>query len=56
MKKKKQDPQIFMSLGIGLIAVSVVFISAINEAIGLAFLAMGVSYMVFGIIKSKKKK
>lgn len=52
--KKKDNNEMFFSLGISLVGVSVVFIAAVNKAIGLAFLAMGIVYMVIGMKKGKK--
>ena len=50
---KKPDPNALFSLGVSLVGVSVVFIAAVNRAIGLAFLAMGITYIVIGIKKKK---
>jgi len=54
--KDKRDPDALFVLGISLIGVSVVFIAAVNKAIGLAFLALGIIYMVIGIKRNKKVK
>jgi len=53
--KDKRDPDTLFILGISLTGVSVVFITAVNKAIGLAFLALGIIYMGIGIKRSKKR-
>lgn len=50
---KKKD-NVFFTLGISFVGVSIVFIAAVNKAIGMAFMGLGIVYMVIGIKKSKK--
>ena len=55
-KKIDKNHQAYLALGPGLIAVGVVFITAVNEAIGLAFISIGIVYTIFGVISHRKKK
>ena len=64
-KKKKEgkmgEPnyQVFFNVGMVWIPVGVVFMIAINPAIGIAFMALGITYLAIGLAnkdKWKKKK
>ncbi|MBU4352130.1 MAG: hypothetical protein KJ939_03530 [Nanoarchaeota archaeon] len=46
---KKHDSKTLLAMSIPLVAV--VFISAVNKAIGLAFLCLGVAWTVMGMVK-----
>jgi len=48
---KKHDSKTLLAMSIPLVAVGVVFISAVNKAIGLAFLCLGVAWTVMGMVK-----
>ena len=56
IKKKEFDYGMLLPIGIVFAGVSVVFITAINLALGISFLAVGGAYMIIGISKRKKKK
>jgi len=53
IKLKKKDREAYFTLGISLVGVSVVFIAAINKAIGLAFLAMGIMWIIISTFSKK---
>ena len=53
---KQKNRETFFYIGITFVGVSVVFIAAVNKAIGLAFLAMGITYMIIGGRAMKKSK
>jgi hypothetical protein len=64
-KKKKEgkmgEPnyQVFFNVGMIWIPIGVVFMIAINPAIGIAFMAMGITYLAIGLAnrdKWEKKK
>lgn len=60
LKKKKEDKlsetnyQIFFNIGVIWIPVGVVFMVAINPAIGIAFMGMGVAYVAIGLANRDK--
>jgi len=56
MKKHKKsfDYRSLFILGISFIGVGVVFLTAVNKAIGIAFIAISITYMIIGI-KNKDK-
>lgn len=59
-KKKKEgkmgEPnyQVFFNIGMIWIPVGVVFMIAINPAIGIAFMAMGITYLAIGLANRDK--
>ena len=59
-KKKKEgkmgEPnyRAFFNIGMVLIPVGVVFMIAINPAIGIAFMAMGITYLAIGLANRDK--
>jgi hypothetical protein len=59
-KKKKEgkmgEPnyQVFFNIGMVWIPVGVVFMIAINPAIGIAFMAMGITYLAIGLANRDK--
>jgi hypothetical protein len=64
-KKKEEDKvtepdyKVFYSIGFIWIPVGVVFMIAVNRALGLVFIALGIAYMTIGLAnkdKWKKKK
>lgn len=63
MRKKKEegtikepDYQAFCSIGFIWISVGVVFMSAVNPALGIAFMALGIVYLAFGLANKDKWK
>ena len=54
MKKQNFDYKALFILGISFIGVGVVFLAAVNKAIGIAFIAMSIIYMIIGL-KNKDK-
>jgi uncharacterized membrane protein HdeD (DUF308 family) len=55
MKKKKVNYKAFPYVGIIYIASGTVFLIAVNRAIGIALIALGIIYIVLGANKLKKK-
>ena len=60
LKKKKEgkmgEPnyQVFFSIGMIWIPVGVVFMIAVNPAIGIAFMALGIIYLAIGLANRNK--
>lgn len=54
-KTKKQNPEAFKALGFIFMAVGVVFLIAVNIALGIAFMALGFIYILVGGKYQKKK-
>lgn len=50
---KKRNPEAIFYMGITFVGVGVVFMTAVNTAIGAAFIALGIMNMILG---SRKKK
>ncbi len=60
LKKKKEDKfgetnyQIFFNIGVIWIPIGVVFMIAVNPAIGIAFMSMGIAYVAIGLANRDK--
>ncbi len=56
MKKKNLKP--FFPLGFCFTGVGVVFLSAVNRGLGVAFIGLGIIYMIIGgdVIRKQKKE
>jgi len=55
-KMREPNYQVFFILGIAWIPIGIVFMVTINLVIGIAFMGMGVSYMVIGLANRDKWK
>jgi len=53
-KMREPNYQVFFILGIAWIPIGIVFMVTINLVIGIAFMGMGVSYMVIGLANRDK--
>ena len=55
MSKKKMNYKVFISGGLALIGLGVVFMAAVNLAMGIVFIAAGISWLAIGIVNRSKE-
>jgi len=55
MKKKKINYKVFIPGGTALIGLGVVFMAAVNLAMGIVFIAAGISLLAIGIVNRSKE-
>lgn len=53
--KNQNNNDIFLIMGPAFLAVGIIFLTTVNQPLGLAFLAIGTTYIIFGIMHHKNK-
>ena len=55
MSKKKINYKVFIPGGLSLIGLGVVFMAAVNLAMGIVFIAAGISWLAIGIVNRSRE-
>jgi len=55
IKKNKINYKVFIPVGTALIGLGVVFMAAVNLAMGIVFIAAGISLLAIGIVNRSKE-